>query len=101
MKTMEQSQRETARWVLLNALYHGQGYPLAERVLHSVLEAVPIQATAADVRAHLSFLEAADLGKLDKLADGTWTAKILKPGIDCVEYNAPCPTGVARPQKYW
>lgn len=101
MKSLEQNERETARWVALNALYNGAGYPLAERVILSVLEAVPIRSTAADVRQHLHFLETAGLARIDKHPDGTWTACITKQGIDCVEYNIPTPAGIARPHKYW
>jgi len=101
MKPIEQSQRETARWVALSALYHGAGYPLAERVILSVLESVPIMATAADVRQHLHFLDAAGLAAVTRHSDGTWTARITKAGMDCVEYTAECPTGIARPQRYW
>ena len=101
MKTIEQSQRETARWVALTALYNGAGFPLAERVILSVLEAVPIHATAADVRQHLHFLDTAGMATVHKQPDGTWTACITKDGMDCVEYNATCPAGIARPQKYW
>lgn len=101
MKTIEQSERETARWVALTALYHGASYPVAERLVLSVLEAVPIQSTAADVRSHLHFLSAAGLASIHRLPDGAQTACITKAGMDCVEYNADCPAGIARPQKYW
>lgn len=101
MKTIEQSERETARWVTLGALYHGAGYPVAERLILSVLEAVPVRSSAADVRAHLSYLETAGLARVERLPDGTWTASVNRHGMDVVEYNADCPAGIARPKKYW
>lgn len=62
-KAIEQTERETARWVALDALYHGGGYPVAERLILSVLEAVPLRASAADIRAHLAYLESAGLAR--------------------------------------
>ena len=101
MKELEQSERETARWVTLHALYHGAGYPVAERLVLSVLEAVPIQASAGDVRAHLSYVASAGLASIEYLSNGTWVARITRAGMDVVEYNAECPVGIARPKKYW
>ncbi|MEO1752030.1 hypothetical protein [Thiofaba sp. EF100] len=101
MKTIEQSERETARWIVLSALYHGAGIPVAERLVLSVLEAVPIKATASDVRTHLHFLESAGMAHVKRLPDGGWVAEITKAGMDVVEYTADCPAGIARPVKYW
>lgn len=101
MKEVDQSERETARWVLLNALYHGGDFPVAERVLLTVLEAVPIKATASDVRAHLAYLQSSGLVKVQHLPHGTWCATITRDGTDVVEYNSDCPAGIARPKKYW
>ncbi len=101
MKTIEQSERETARWVTLDALYHGGGYPVGERLILSVLEAVPVRATAADVRGHLTYLGSSGLAEVERLPDGTWTARITRHGMDVVEYNAECPAGISRPKKYW
>lgn len=100
-KAIDQSERETSRWVSLDALYHGGGYDVAERLVLAVLEAVPLRATAADVRAHLSYLESLGLCRVTQLPDGRRMAAITSRGTDVVEYNAECPPGVARPKKYW
>lgn len=101
MKEIEQSEREMARWVVLQALYHGDGSLVAERLILSVLDAVPIKASASDVRAHLAYLESASLARLEKLPNGSWCASITKSGVDVVEYNVDCPAGIGRPRKYW
>lgn len=101
MKTIDQSERETARWVALDALYHGAGYPVGERLILSVLEAVPVRSSAGDVRSHLAYLETAGLIEVQRGDNGTWTASIGRRGMDIVEYNAECPAGIARPKKYW
>ncbi|HWO99756.1 MAG TPA: cytoplasmic protein [Methylococcus sp.] len=100
-KPIDQSEREVARWITLDALYHGSGYPVSERLIHSVLEAVPVRSSAADVRAHFAYLESAGLATVRRLADGTQTATITRAGVDVVEYNSDCPPGIARPVKYW
>ena len=101
MKPLDQSERETARWIALDALYHGGGYEVAERLILSVLQAVPLNCTAADVRAHLGYLESLHLARVVKLPDGGRLAAITSVGTDVVEYNADCPAGIARPKKYW
>lgn len=100
-KAIDQSEREIARWVTLDALYHGGGYDVAERLVLAVLEAVPIRATAADVRGHLNYLESLGLCRVSSLPDGRRLAAITSSGTDVVEYNAECPPGIARPKKYW
>lgn len=101
MKNLEQSERETARWVALDALYHGAGYAVPERLILAVLEAVPLRVTAADVRTHLAYLGSLGLARVVELPDGSRTAAITSSGTDVVEYNAECPAGIARPHKYW
>lgn len=101
MKSPEQTEREHARWTMLMALYHGGGQPVAERLLLSVLEAVPVKADAGVVRAHLRYLEDCGLARLHEAPDGRVTGAITHGGMDVIEYNADCPPGIARPRKYW
>lgn len=101
MKDLEQSEREMARWVVLQALYHGDGNLVAERLILSVLEAVPIKASASDVRAYLSYVASAGLAQVEQFNHGAWGARITRTGVDVVEYNSECPAGIARPKKYW
>lgn len=99
MKTAEQTQKETARWYLLVALYHGGGYPVAEALLLSTIQAVPIQSDASVIRAQLKYLESSGLAKVEALPHGTVLASITQKGCDVYEYNADCPPGIARPAK--
>lgn len=101
MKDNEQIQRETSRWILLMALYHGGGQPVAEALLLSTLQAVPIQTDPAVIRAQLRYLESADLALITKMPDGRIMAAITQKGCDVYEYTAQCPAGIARPEKYW
>lgn len=101
MKNVEQVRRETARWIALTALYHGMGCPTSERLIHSVLEAVPLPATLVETRALLHFLQQAGLATVTRRPDGATVACITKEGTDVVEYNAVCPAGIARPEQYW
>ncbi|MBW7863082.1 MAG: hypothetical protein GX580_02755 [Candidatus Hydrogenedens sp.] len=101
IKPIEQTQKEAARWYLLVALYHGGGNHVAEAVLLSTIQAVPIQTDAAVIRAQLKYLESAGLAQICKLPDGRITAAITQSGCDVYEYNADCPPGIARPRKYY
>ena len=101
MKDPEQIQRETSRWVLLMALYYGGGQPVAESLLLSTIQAVPIQSDPAIIRAQLRYLESAGLAEITKLPDGRIMAAITQKGCDVHEYTAECPAGIGRPAKYW
>jgi hypothetical protein len=101
MKELEQSERETSRWVILMALYHGGGYPVAEALLLSVLDAVPLRADPTTVRAQLKYLKSAELADITQHPDGRISAAITSMGVDVYEYNVQCPAGIARPKKYW
>ncbi len=101
MKEFEQNERETSRWVLLMALYHGGGFPVAEALLLSTLHAVPLRADAATVRAQLKYLESAHLAEITEHPDGRVSAAVTQTGVDVYEYNTECPAGIARPKKYW
>ncbi len=101
MKDAEQILKETSRWYLLVALYHGGGFPVAEALLLSTLQAVPIQTDAQVVRAQLKYLEDKKLATTRRLPDGRITAAITAEGCDVYEYTAECPTGIARPEKYF
>jgi hypothetical protein len=102
MKTLEQSTRETARWITLVALYQAVGVQTSERLILSILQAVPLQTSAAETRAVIEFLCRAGLAETHRSPTGEVTATLTKEGIDLVEYNADCPPGIARPaHKYW
>ncbi len=101
MKDNDQIQRETSRWIILMALYQGGGYPVAEGILLSTVQAVPLQSDPAVIRAQLKYLESAGLADITKLPDGRITAAITQKGCDVYEYTDDCPTGIGRPQKYW
>jgi hypothetical protein len=98
---MERARREQIRWIVLDALNHGRPYAVAEPLVLSAIQGVPIQCTALDLRRELGYLEDRGLVELNKLEGAPWTAKLTRTGVDVVDYTAPVEPGIARPKKYW
>lgn len=101
MIDIHQTERETARWIALQALWHGGGIFVSERVLLRTLESVPLHVSAHELRAVIQYLAGHGLVEVNEDHHGQLSAKITPSGTDCVEYNAACPEGIARPKKYW
>ena len=98
---MERAQREQIRWTVLDALNHGRPYPVAETLILSAIQGVPIRCTALDLRRELAYLEERGLLKTKQLEGAPWTAQLTRDGVDVVEYTAAVEPGIARPKKYW
>lgn len=98
---MERARREHIRWIVLDALNHGRPYEVAEPLILSAIQGVPIQCTALDLRREIAYLEQRGLVEIKRLEGAPWTAELTRAGIDVAEYAIPVEPGIARPKKYW
>ena len=98
---MDRTRRETIRWVALDAIYHGRPYAVAEPLILSAIQGVPVQCTALELRRELDYLAERGLATLNRLEGAPWTAELTRAGVDVVEYTIAVEPGIARPKKYW
>ncbi len=93
--------RETARWYILVCVNAGRPHPVAEPLILSTLQGIPLQVSARDLRRELDYLEDRGLLTLARNEAAPWSAEITRDGVDLVEYTTPLQPGIARPKKYW
>ena len=98
---MERSRRETIRWQILAAVNAGAPYPVAETLILSAVQSIPIECTALELRRQLDYLEDRKLLELNRHEGAPWTASLTRHGTDFVEYTIDAEPGIARPKKYW
>lgn len=98
---MERANREIARWQALVAINSGRPYPVAETLILSALQSIPLQLTALELRRELDYLADRKLVDLQRHEGAPWTADLTRYGVDVVEYTLDCDPGIARPKKYW
>ncbi|MGO4380360.1 hypothetical protein [Pseudoduganella sp. RAF53_2] len=91
--------REGMRWYLLLTLYNAQPVGCYEELLLQTLQALYQDATQMDIRKQLDYLEERCLLEVHREPDGRWFAKLIRYGIDLVEYTIDCEPGIARPVK--
>jgi len=93
------AERETLRWIILSALWHGRPYGVNEHVLLMTARDIPLRVTADQVRAELASLEKRGLVKVGR--DGPlWWGELTADGEAVVDYRLDCPVGIARPPKW-
>lgn len=98
---MEKTRRETIRWHILVATNAGAPRPVAETLLLSAIQSIPVECTALELRKQLDYLEDRHLLRLARNEGAPWTAELTRHGVDVVEYTVTCDPGIARPKKYW
>lgn len=98
---MEKTRRETIRWEILRALNAGRPESVAELLVLSAIQAIPIECTARELRRELDYLEERELIRLKRLEGAPWLADLTRYGVDVFEYTVECDPGIARPKKYW
>src|SRR5712664_954403 len=98
---INKNRRELIRWYVMMAIYAGRPNHVAEPLLLSTIQSVPIQCTAMELRQELDYLEERGLVELERLEGAPWVAKLTRDGIDVYEYVKPVEPGIARPKKYW
>jgi hypothetical protein len=98
---MEKAQRETLRWIILQALNAARPIGTSEAIVLSAVQAVPLQATLVELRRELGYLEDRKLVAVTGKDTPCWHASLTHHGIDVVEYTVDCHPGIARPPKWW
>jgi hypothetical protein len=98
---MERNRRETIRWQILVAVNAGRPEPVAETLVLSAIQSIPIECTARELRREMDYLEDRKLLELKRLEGAPWTAELTRHGVDFVEYTIAAEPGIARPKKYW
>ena len=98
---IDKNRRELIRWYVMVAIYAGRPEPVAEPLILSTIQSVPIQCTALELRRELDYLEERGLAELKRIEGARWQAKLTRDGVDVYEYTKPVEPGIARPPKYW
>jgi hypothetical protein len=97
---MEKARRETNRWLILQCLNCARPIGASEALIISALsDTVPI--SNLELRRELDYLESRELIEIANKGGASWHAKLVRTGIDVVEYTVSCDPGIARPPKYW
>ena len=98
---MERNRREAIRWHILVAVNAGSPHPVAESLILSAIQSIPVECTALELRRQLDYLEDRRLAHLGRHEGAPWTAGLTRHGVDFVEYTIDAEPGIARPKKYW
>lgn len=98
---MEQTRRATVRWIVLVAINAGRPEAVAETLILSAVQSVPLECTALELRRELDYLEHRALVACRRPEGAPWIMELTREGVDVVEYTVPCDAGIARPKKYW
>lgn len=98
---MEKARRESIRWHVLVAVHSGAPHPVAESLILSAIQSIPIECTALELRRQLDYLADRKLLDLKRHEGAPWSAELTRHGVDVVEYTVECDAGIARPKKYW
>jgi len=98
---MERNRREAIRWHILVAVNAGSPHPVAESLILSAIQSIPIECTALELRRQLDYLEDRRLVHLGRHEGAPWTVELTRHGVDFVEYTIDAEPGIARPKKYW
>lgn len=98
---MLRTRRESIRWHIMVAANSGRPYPVAEPLILSAIQSIPVECTARELRVELDYLADRKLVDLKRPEGAPWIAELTRYGVDVVEYTVDCDPGIARPKKYW
>ena len=98
---MDKTRRETIRWHILVAVNSGRPEGVAEPLILSAIQSIPVECTARELRRELDYLADRKLLNLKRLEGAPWLADLTRHGVDFVEYTIGAEPGIARPKKYW
>lgn len=98
---MERTRRETIRWHILVAVNSGRPEAVAEPLILSAIQSIPVECTARELRRELDYLADRKLLEIARHEGAPWTADLTRHGVDFVEYTLAAEPGIARPKKYW
>ena len=94
---MTRLRREQIRWYLLLSLNVARPFGTTTTVLLAITQANYPDATEAEVRRELDYLDDRKLVTIDKHPTGRWLCELTHCGVDIVEYTVPVQPGIARP----
>lgn len=98
---MEKTRREAIRWHIIVAMNSGRPEPVAEPLILSAIQSIPIECTARELRRELDYLAERKLVEIKRLEGAPWIARLTRDGVDVAEYTVECDPGIARTKKYW
>lgn len=98
---MDKTRRESIRWHILVAVNSGRPEPVAEPLILSAIQSIPIECTARELRRELDYLLDRKFVDLRRPEGAPWIADLTRHGVDFVEYNIDAEPGILRPKKYW
>lgn len=93
--------RETMRWNILLTLSNARPQEVYEGLVLATMQGIFLDASALEVRRELDYLADRELIDLRKEPSGHWFGKLIRNGVDVVEYTVACDPGIGRPVKYW
>jgi hypothetical protein len=94
---LQREMKREMRWYMLRSFYMGRPIGVNERLLVHAMTLMKFEISQGGVRNELEYL--AGLGLITVTQGNTWHGEITPAGVDCVEYNADCPKGIARPEQ--
>jgi hypothetical protein len=89
--------REAIRWHLLSAINVSRPVAPYTEALLPIIQAVYRDATHAEIRRELDYLEERELVKITKDPMDRWIVDLTRHGIDVVEYTVAVDAGISRP----
>lgn len=98
---MDKNRIENIRWLILVALNAGRPEMVAEVLILSSIQSVPVTCTALELRREMDYLENRELIRIERHEGAPWSAELTATGVDFVEYTIEARPGIARPKKYW
>lgn len=101
MVDLAKVRRESMRWNLINAINKARPHVSSGDFLLDVMRVIYADATVAEVKRELSYLETREIAEIEKSPTGAWHVELTRAGIDLAEYTSDCEPGIARPVKYW
>jgi len=91
----EKTRLETARLLILRALYAARPIEAGETIVLRILNDFHFNYTLDDVRRELDYLRSLGLAEAGQDEGLGWWARPTALGVAVVEHNAPVPAGVA------
>lgn len=96
---LEELSRETARWVMLDAMRINYPVRTGLDLMTRVVTGAELGGSRKDVEKNLHFLKDLGLVELQGGNGRTTTAKLTSYGMQVAEYAKPCPAGISRPER--
>jgi hypothetical protein len=96
---LEKPRRETARLLILRALYAARPIEASDTVVLRILGDFHLDYMLDEVRRELDYLRSLGLAEIDQDEPTGWWVRLTALGVAVVEQNAPVPPGITRPPR--